>query len=140
MTFPSPASTTRRLAALVLVAFATIGTGEARPFETAVLERPGIAAELRGRGSRVIAFYDRQGRDIELTLLIAGVATGGEVLRSRVRLRDGQRHVLRLAGATEGQGADRYEAERAGNDVRLFVDTGPGPDGRTAELALPDRD
>lgn len=104
------------------------GAGPAMPDglgrEAGVLRHSGQAVELRGLRARVIAFYEGQGEQVALTVLLSGGSLGGEVLRSRVALRDGQRHTL-ITGGGDSETRERFSFTRSGSDVRVAFEPVP---------------
>lgn len=84
-----------------------------------ILDRPGAAEELRGLRARVIAFYEVDDGKMKLTMLLSGVGSGGEVLRTSVKLADGQSHALRIPGGRSADLAELFSFVRSGEHVKM---------------------
>ncbi|MBK0399320.1 hypothetical protein H0I76_08965 [Limibaculum sp. M0105] len=108
--------------AIFLVAGAGYAAADGFGRETGVLSHAGQAVEVRGLSTRVIAFYEGGGDQIALTILLSGGNLGGEIIRSHMPMRDGQRHALIAGGAAESGARERFSFIRRGSDVRVVFE------------------
>lgn len=115
------------LVAALLTPPPTALAGPAAGVPAFLVDRPGQAVELRGTRSRAIAFFVADDGTLELTVLLSGGALGSEVLKSRVKLADGQSHAFSLAGGAPGAAAERFVFKRMGKSVSMGVERDAAP-------------
>ncbi|MEM9761273.1 MAG: hypothetical protein AAF968_01970 [Pseudomonadota bacterium] len=85
-----------------------------------MISKAGEPVEVRGKLSRVLGFFDREGDRIAVTFFISGNARG-PVLRGGARLADGQRYSLQRKA--NGR-AETVEIRRHGDEIILSVSSG----------------
>lgn len=87
--------------------------------ERVLLERPGSAARLGSEASSATAFFEVDGDMVELTMLFSDIDEPTSVLRSRVRLSEGQSHSVIVGEHEDPGGPHRYTFRRIGYTVEM---------------------
>ncbi|MFK7942119.1 MAG: hypothetical protein AB8B85_04270 [Paracoccaceae bacterium] len=87
--------------------------------ERVLLERPGSAARLGSDSSTATAFFEVDGDMVELTMLFSEAEDPTSVLRTRVRLSDGQSHSVIVGEREDAGGPHRYTFRRIGYTVEM---------------------
>lgn len=123
------------LAAMAALSVSMLWGADARAGEDsaiAVLDRPGEPQLVVAGTSRVVARYDAQPGGFELTLMMSARSLGADVVRSRVRLADGQQHRIILRGEDRAREGDSFTFTRRGDRIDIVAFDGDND----PELAL----
>lgn len=87
--------------------------------QSVVLESPGAAARLGSNATSATAFFEVDGDMVEVTMLFSEAEDPTSVLRTRVRLRDGQSHSVIVGESEDPGGPHRYTFRRLGYTVEM---------------------
>ncbi len=83
--------------------------------QIAILSAPHQTVALAAAPARAVAFYRAAADALDVTMVFTDAE--GEVVRSRVRMKDGQRHIVTLEGEAGVPGA-RFTFVRDGAAIR----------------------
>ena len=84
------------------------------------LDVPGVTASFERSGAYVEASYAWQNGLMDLTVLVTDAE--GDALRTRVGLRDGQRHTLLVPASEDWVPSTRIDFRRIGSHIEVHVD------------------
>lgn len=113
-----------------VVVFLLSGVLSAHSEDTVHINSIRDTGRLDVMGTSLTAFYTERDRAFDVTLLLED--DEGSVLRSGVRLSDGQSHELRLAGDA-GLPGTRFLIVRSGASISLSGGAHPGPELATSD-------
>lgn len=90
--------------------------------EGVVLDRPGTPGRLVASASVATAFFELEGEEMELTMLISEEDDPESVFRTRVVLMNGQSHSIVVTDAEDGSDAQRFTFLRTGDTVTMSLE------------------
>lgn len=83
----------------------------------AVASEPGRDVQVSGAESRAVIQYEPEGETLHLKILIISNDPGSEVIRTHVRLSEGQRHAVHVAADDASSAGEGFEFHRRGGAV-----------------------
>ena len=89
--------------------------------EGVVLDRPGTPGRLVASTSMATAFFELEGEEMELTMLISEEDDPESVFRTRVVLMNGQSHSIVVSDAEDGSDSQRFTFLRKGDTVTMSL-------------------
>ena len=105
----------------MLAALAVSSASAGEDSAIAVLDHPGQPQLVIAGDSRVLATFDAQPDGLRLTLLLSTPALGPEVVRTQVRLVEGQQHRIILRGSDDEREGDSFTFTRQGERIDIVA-------------------
>ena len=87
-----------------------------------VLDRPGAPGRLVADSSVATAYFEKDGENLELTMLFSDEDEPESVFRTRVSLSNGQSHAIVVDDSEDGSEAQRFIFLREGDKVTMTLE------------------